>query len=143
MSSGPSSNSAPRANYSKEELSDIYALAKMWLETGQIKRAEVAVKGLTTVAPEFMPGWLARCVVESSLGNVESALQAARRALKLQPESATAMMLIVTASLTIGDISTAGTYLGEVGELVEQGKIAEPNLIRLFKMQMARYTQGR
>lgn len=143
MSSSAPSSSSPRVNYSKDELSDIYALSKMWLESGQLKKAGALARGLTSVAPDFVPGWLVMSVVESSMGNVEAALNAARKALKLQPDCAQAMMLIVTTSLTLGDISTAGTYLGEVGDLVEQEKIADPNLLRLFKMQMARYGQGK
>jgi hypothetical protein len=61
----------------------------------------------------------------------------------MQPDSAAAMMLLVTAALTLGDMGTAGTYLGEVSDLVEQGRIADPNLLRLFKMQMARFSQGK
>lgn len=134
---------ATRGNYSRDELADMYALTKMWLETGQLKKAESVARGLTTVAPEYVPGWLAMSVVESSLGNVEQGLEAARKALKIQPNSAEAMILVVTTALTIGDMSTAGTYLGEIGEMVEQGKVTDPNLLRLFKMQMARYGQGK
>lgn len=143
MSSSPLPSEYQRTNYSKEELLDIFALVKMWLETGQLKRAEVVVRGLTSVAPEFVPGWLASSVVESSLGNIEAALQAARRALKLQPDSAAAMMLIITTALTLGDLTTAGTYLGEVGDMVSEGRVSDPNALRLFKMQMARYNQGK
>jgi predicted Zn-dependent protease len=143
MSRASTSSAAPRAVYSKEELADIYALAKMSLETGQLKRAETILRGLTTVAPEFVPGWLAMAVCHSTLGNPELAQDAARRALKMQPDSAAAMMLLVTAALTLGDVGTAGTYLGEIGELVDQGRIADPNLLRLFKMQMARFSQGK
>ena len=137
------SDGAPRAVYSKEELSDIYALAKMSLETGQVKRAETILRGLIAVAPEFVPGLLAMAVCQSTLGNTESAQDAARRALKAQPDSAAAMMLLVASALTLGDLGTAGTYLGEVGELVDQSRISDPNLLRLFKMQMARFSQGR
>ncbi len=143
MSKASSASESHRTTYSKEEIADIYALAKMSLETGQVKRAEVIVRGLTTVAPEFVPGWLALAVCHSTLGNIDAAQDAARRVLKIQPDSAAAMMLIVTSALTLGDMGTAGTYLGEVGELVEQGRIADPNLLRLFKMQMARFSQGK
>jgi predicted Zn-dependent protease len=132
-----------RSSYSKEELVDMYALAKMFLETGQIKRAEVIAQGLTLVAPEFVPGWLALSVVSASLGNVEASLEAARKALKYQPDSASAMMLIATTAMTTGDVGTAGTYLGEIKELVDQGSISDPNLLRLYRMQMARYEQGK
>ncbi len=132
-----------RSSYSKEELVDMYALTKMFLETGQIKRAEVIAQGLTAIAPEFVPGWLALSVVSATQGNIEAALEAARKALKSQPDSAAAMMLIVTTAMTLGDVSTAGTYLGEVKEMIDQGAISDPNLLRLYRMQMARYGQGK
>jgi hypothetical protein len=128
-----------RAVYSKEEQIDIYALAKMNLETGHCRRSEVILKGLTTVVPEFLPAWLALSVAQASLGNFEGAHDSARHALKLQPDSPGAMILIVATSLTMGDQSTAGTYLGELKDLIEQGIVNDPNLIRLFKMQMVRY----
>ena len=143
MIRGSGGGDTTRANYSKEELVDIYALAKMFLETGQVKRAEIIAQGLIGVAPEFVPGWLCMSVVAATLGAVDVSLEAARKALKLQPDSAPAMMLIATTAMTLGDAGTAGTYLGEVKEMIEQGRVADPNLLRLFKMQMARYAQGR
>lgn len=128
-----------RTSYSKEEQLDIYALAKMCLETGHIKRAEVILRGLTTVVPDFVPAWLALSVAQSSLGDIEAAYESARHALKLQGDSPAAMILLVTTALSLGDQSTAGTYLGELKELIEQGIVNDPNLIRLFKMQMVRY----
>ena len=133
----------PRSSYSKEELVDMYALTKMFLETGQVKRAEVIARGLTTVAPEFVPGWLAFSVVSATQGNIEAALEAGRKALKYQPDSTAAMMLIVTSAMTLGDLGTAGTYLGEIKEMIDQGTISDPNVLRLYKMQMARYGQGK
>jgi Flp pilus assembly protein TadD len=139
MNNESSAVESHRSNYSKEEQLDIYALGRMCLESGQVKRAQVILRGLTTVAPEFVPGWLATAVAQATLGNVEQSLDAARQALKLQPDSAIAMIILVTTSLTLGDQSTAGTYLGELNDMIEQGAVSDPNLIRLFKMQMVRY----
>lgn len=130
---------ASRASYSKDEQNDIYALAKMCLETGHTRRAEVILKGLTTVAPDFLPGWLALSVAQATLGNSEAANDSARRALKLQSDSPAGMIFLVTTALTLGDQSTAGTYLGELNDVIEQGIVNDPNIVRLFKMQMVRY----
>ncbi len=130
---------ASRASYSKEEQLDIYALGKMCLETGHAKRAEVILKGLTTVVPDFLPGWLALSVAQATLGNVEAANESARQALKLQADSPAGMILLVTTALAIGDQSTAGTYLGELKDVIDQGIVSDPNIVRLFKMQMVRY----
>jgi len=139
MSSDVVRQGAQRSSYSADELVDIYALGKMWLETGQVRKAEVIMQGLTSVAPDFLPGWLGMSVVQSTLGNIEAALAAAQRALKLDAQSAPAMMCVVVASLTMNDMSTAGTLLGEVGELIEAQRVTDPNVTRLYKMQLARY----
>lgn len=142
MSSSPSSPPLPRASYSQEEILDIYALGRMWLETGQLRRAEVVMHGLNMVAPEFVPGWLGTAFVQGALGKIDAMREVARKVLRLEPESAEGMMFLVMAALTSHDVTTAGTFLGEIGDLIDQGKAKDPNLIRLFKMQMARY-QGR
>jgi hypothetical protein len=49
------------------------------------------------------------------------------------------MLYIVALGMTIGDVATAGTYLGEVGEGIEQGKVRNQNVTRFYKMQLARY----
>jgi len=139
MSSDVVRQGAQRSSYSADELVDISALGKMWLETGQVRKAEVIMQGLTSVAPDFLPGWLGMSVVQSTLGNIEAALAAAQRALKLDAQSAPAMMCVVVASLTMNDMSTAGTLLGEVGELIEAQRVTDPNVTRLYKMQLARY----
>jgi Flp pilus assembly protein TadD len=139
MSEDNLANHGMRVSYSNEEQLDIYALAKMSIETGQLKRAELILRGLTTVAPEFLPGWLGLSVVKSSLGEFEPALEAAKQAVRVQNDSPAGLILVVVNALTLGDRSTAGTYLGELKDMIDQGIIVEPNIIRLFKMQMVRY----
>ncbi len=142
MSNSSGSGELPRSSYSKDELVDIYALGKMWLETGQVRKAEVIMHGLNAVAPEFVPGWLGTALVQGTLGNIEGAYTASQRALKLQPDSPEAMLYVVVAALTLNDSSTAGTLLGEIGDLIEAKQISDPHVVRLYKMQLARY-QGR
>jgi hypothetical protein len=129
----------PRRKYSDDEVNDMYRLGKLWLETGQHKRAEAIMSGLNEIAPEFAPAWLGTAFLRSSSGNYDGALLAVNSALRIEPESAEAMLYLVAVSMTVGDVSTAGTYLGEVGEAIEQGTIAHQNVIRFYKMQLARY----
>lgn len=130
---------AGRRNYSDDEVNDIYKLGKLWLETGQHKRAEAIMSGLNEVAPDFAPAWLATSLLRSIAGNYDIALQAATNALRIDPESAEAMLYIVALAMTMGDVATAGTYLGEVGEGIEQGVVRNHNVTRFYKMQLARY----
>jgi Flp pilus assembly protein TadD len=129
----------PRRKYSDDEVLDIYKLGKLWLETGQHKRAESIMSGLNEVAPDFAPAWLGTAFLRSIAGNYDGAIIAITTALRIEPESAEAMLYLVAVSITVGDVSTAGTYLGEVGEAIEQGKVANQNVIRFYKMQLARY----
>jgi Flp pilus assembly protein TadD len=129
----------PRRKYSDDEVLDIYKLGKLWLETGHHKRAESIMSGLNEVAPKFAPAWLGTAFLRSSAGNYDGAIIAVNNALRVEPESAEAMLYLVAVSMTMGDVSTAGTYLGEVGEAIEQGKVANQNVIRFYKMQLARY----
>jgi Flp pilus assembly protein TadD len=118
---------------------DIYKLGKLWLETGQYKRAESIMSGLNEVASDFAPAWLGTAYLRSISGNYDGAILAVNNALRLEPESSEAMLYLVAFSMTVGDVSTAGTYLGEVGDAIEQGKVLNQNVIRFHKMQLARY----
>jgi predicted Zn-dependent protease len=95
--------------------------------------------GLNEVAPEFAPAWLGTAFLRGLAEDYDGALQAAKRALRQEPESVEAMLYIVTLSLTTGDYSAAGTYLGEVGERIELGRVVSPHVPRFYKMQLARY----
>ena len=128
-----------RRNYTDEEVLDIYALGKLWLDTGQHKRAESIMSGLNEVAPDFAPAWLGTSYLKLTNGDYDDALRAAKSALRINPDSAEAMLYVVALSLTLGDASTAGTYLGEVGESIEQEKVSNQHVARFFKMQLARY----
>jgi hypothetical protein len=66
-------------------------------------------------------------------------MQAATTALRIDPACAEAMLYIVALAMTMGDVATAGTYLGEVGEGIEQGAVRNPHVMRFYKMQLARY----
>jgi Flp pilus assembly protein TadD len=128
-----------RSSYSADEVADIYRLAKLWLETGQHKRAETLLHGLNEVAPDFAPAWLGTAFLRAQRGEYETALHATNSALKAQSDMPEAMLYLVAIALTTGDISTAGTYLGEVREAIEGGTISNQHVVRFYKMQLARY----
>ena len=129
----------PKRSYSRDEVVDIYELGKLWLESGQIKRAEAIMSGLNEVAPDFGPAWLGTAFLRSLGVDHEGVVQAATAALRLDPDNVEAMMFIVLAALALKDWNMAGTYLGEVGDRIEQGAVKNPNVPRLYKMQLARY----
>ena|SRR3990167_5419648 len=127
-----------KRGYSDDELAHIFALGRFHLENGAYPRALNVMRGLVTVAPEFVPAWLGLAYIHLMNGNSETALSAAREAYKLQPSSPLVVLYLITALLSMGDVAAAGAYLGEVGESIEQGE-SSPDLVRYYRMQLARY----
>ena len=128
-----------RRSYTDDEVNDIYKLGKLWLETGQHKRAEALLHGLNEVASDFAPAWLGTAFLRAQRGEYEEALQATKNALRAESNMPEAMLYLVAIALTMGDLSTAGTYLGEVREAIEAGTISNQHIVRFYKMQLARY----
>jgi len=131
-----------KRGYSEEEIDSIYELGRLFLENGNSRRAEVIMTGLTEVAPEFSPAWLAASVMQVQKGNIDEAISFAERALQVQPDSSEAMLILSACLLTTGDFNTAGTYLGEVGEKIESGAVENSYIKRFYQAQLVRY-QGR
>ena len=142
MSDAPAKRSPTepsKRGYSQDELEQIYELAKACLEIGQVRRAEILFSGLNEVAQDFGPAWLGSCYIQILHSNYDLATTAAQQALRSDPESTEAMVYLAAVFLTTGDFNSAGTYLGEVGERIEMGKVQNPHTIRAYKMQLARY----
>lgn len=127
-----------KRGYSEEEIANIYELGRFCLENGDFRRAEVIFKGVTAVAPDFAPAWLGKAYLNTHNKNYDEAVEAARQALRVEPDSVVAMLFLVACLLTVGDLNSAGTYLGEVSECIENTS-AHPNVVRFFKAQLARY----
>ncbi|NLF25378.1 MAG: tetratricopeptide repeat protein [Deltaproteobacteria bacterium] len=135
----PSPSELLKRGYSEDEISHIYELGRLFLENGEVRRAEAIFQGLTEIAPEFPAGWLGLSYVGIQNKNLDDAIFAARQALRLDPEFNEALLYLVCCLLSIGDYTTAGTYLGELGEKIEGGAITHPNMIRFYKAQLMRY----
>ena len=128
-----------RGGYSDEELASIYELARIYLENGNLKAAEAILQGLTQVVPDYAPAQLGLCYIHLFSNNHDAGLSAARSAHASAPDSAEALLFLISCLLTSGDYHAAGSYLGEISERVESGMITNPNVVRFFKAQLARY----
>jgi tetratricopeptide (TPR) repeat protein len=128
-----------KRGYSDEEIAHIYELARFSLEVGEFRRAEIIAHGLVEIAPDFGPGWL--CVAFMHLHNraYEQAIQAAQHALKIDPASEAALLYLVSGYLGAGDFNSAGTHLGELGDLFEAGGLSDPHALRFYRAMLARY----
>lgn len=129
--------------YADEELGHIYALARLFLENGNLNAAEVIINGLLEVAPGFAAALLAKSYILIQKGDFESALQNCTQALRLNENFHEAMLFLIACLLTVGDYNNAGTYLGEIGDKIQNGTIDNPYFIRLYKSQLARFNAPR
>lgn len=128
-----------RRGYSDEELSHIYELARLYLEMGNVKSAEIILSGLVEVAPDFAPGWMGMAYIQMLSKNYEAASLAARNALRVVPGSPEALLYLVACLLTLGDFNSAGSFLGEIQEKIDTGVSLPQEVVRFYRMQLARY----
>lgn len=128
-----------RRGYLDEELKNLYALARLWVEGGDTRGAETIFAGIRHVAPHFAPGWLGLAYVRALQGEIERAADYARAALEAEPESIEAMLFLICCSLTLSDYNTAGTLLGEVGDRVEANQVRDAGVLRFYRLQLARF----
>lgn len=128
-----------RRGYTDAEIESIFALARLFLESGSFSRASVILKGLIEVAPEFAPAWLALGYIAIMNGEYEQALGQSSQVLRRNPTNPEAMLMNVICSLSTGDINSAGTYLGELKDGIDGETINNPQLIRLYQSQLVRF----
>ena len=128
-----------KRGYSDEEVNCIYELARFFLENGDLRRAETIFQGLTEVAPDYAPGWLGMAYIQIYNKEWDAAIAATRSALRVEPRSAEGLLYLTACLLTQGDFHTAGSHLGEVGDLIENGSVENPAISRFYKAQLARY----
>lgn len=139
MSRPRTSSELLKRGYSDEELHHLYALARISLEAGEIKRAELIAQGLVEINPTFLPGWLILAYVGIWNRDHEHAASSARQAYRLASRDPAAMLFLIGTSLLVSDIQDAGTILGELGELIEAGRVQDQDCIRLYRMLLARF----
>ena len=132
-----------KRGYSEDEVANIYELGRSFLENGFVRKAQAIMLGLTEVAPEFTPGWLALTYVHIHNQEPDLGIVSARQALRLEPDSTEASLFLSILMLMLGDFNSAGTYLGEVQEKIEAGSVDDPQITRLYKSQLARFDARR
>lgn len=137
--SGKKFSEVIKRGYSDEELGHIYELGKLHFENGNLTRGAIIMRGILSVAPEFVPALLSMVYVNLQRGNKEEALKAAREAYRINQDSVIVQLFLIAALLSAGDIASAGTHLGEVGELIEQGNVEDVNVVRFYRAQVVRY----
>lgn len=128
-----------KRGYSEVELQLIYSLGRFNLEVGSFGEAEKIFKGLSEVAPDFLPGWLGLSVVSFFIGRNNEARVAAHQALRLAPNRPEAQLISASILMSLGDFNAAGANIGEVKDLIEAGAVVKPEIITFYKLQLARF----
>ncbi|MCB0339917.1 MAG: hypothetical protein KDD53_09945 [Bdellovibrionales bacterium] len=128
-----------KRGYSDEEVSHVYELGRLYLESGDLAKADSIFQGIVVVAPDFWPAWLGLSYIAVVTERFDQALNSARSALRVMPDSVEAVLFLVSSLISSGDFNTAGSYLGEIAEKIESGGVDNPNVIRFYRAQLARY----
>jgi tetratricopeptide (TPR) repeat protein len=125
------------SGYSEEEILSLYDLARISVEGGELKRAEIIATGLCEVVPDFSPAFLilAYCQVWSK--DYEAASDSSERAYKISPNDLSVLFFVAATKLLVNDSQRAGTILGEIGELLEKTRDTEAE--RLYRLLLARF----
>jgi Flp pilus assembly protein TadD len=130
---------AKRGGLSEEEVKAIYALGRLFLESGSFVRAATILKGLNELAPDFIPAYLGLGYIYLVNGEFSQAVAQSTQVLRREPANPEGMLMNVIGSLCTGDINSAGTYLGELKDLIEAGTVLNPQLVRLYRLQLVRF----
>lgn len=128
-----------RKGYSDEEIRHIYALGKLFLENGQVHKSERIMIGLTYISPNFVPAWISLCYIYYISRQFTKALESIRQAHALEPSNPNVLVLLVLSLLEEQYIREAGTFLGELRELIELGEVESPLIERLYSSQVMRF----
>jgi cytochrome c-type biogenesis protein CcmH/NrfG len=114
-------------------------LGKHFFDAGDLRNAETILRGLTTVEPGFVSGWVGLACVALHRQNYEEAIMAARQALRMDQDRSEALIFLVLAFLETGDRISAGTHLGELRDHMEAGRVNAPVMKRIVQALLLRH----
>lgn len=135
-----SSGQIMRQGYSATELNALYALSRVFLESGEIATAERVARGIISVEPDFIDAWLTLAYVALMREDLDEAIYSAKKVLTLKDSSLEGLLFLVIAHFQLNDFQTGGTYLGEVSDRIAVER-ARPELRRLYDAQVIRFEE--
>lgn len=139
-STSTSSRSPNPRVYSEQEVHLLYELGRLFLENGELRKAEVIFKGIISVDPTFVAAWLGLAYLYHYSSQIDEGIAAAKKVVQLEPGSIEGSLFLVIFLYSSGEISTAGAILGEVREKVESGLVKDPNILRIYRSQLERFS---
>jgi len=126
--------------YSEQEVQLLYELGRLFLENGELRKAEVIFKGIVSVEPTYVAAWLGLAYLYHYSSQIDEGIAAAKKVVQLEPGSVEGSLFLVIFLYSSGEISTAGAILGEVREKVESGLVRDPNILRIYRSQLERFS---
>lgn len=126
--------------YSEQEIQLLYELGRLFLENGEQRKAEIILKGIVSVDPTFKAAWLGLAYLYHYNSQIDEGIVAAKKVLELEPGSVEGALFLVIFMYSSGEISASGAILGEIREKVESGLVKEPNIIRIYRSQLERFS---
>lgn len=126
-----------QVGYSEDQIFALYELARISIEAGELKRAEVIASGLSEIAPDFAPAFLVLAYCQVWSKDYEAASDTSEKAFKIAPEDLSVLFFVAATKLLVNDSHRAGTILGEIGEKLDGRRDHETE--RLYKLLLARF----
>jgi len=139
---GAKVNQAPASRYSDGERDVIYALARFFLEVGHTARAELIFHGLLEANPRFTASELGMCYVFALGARWEELENQARSVLEREPKNPEALLFGIMSALSLGERTTAGSRLGEFGELIDSRVELDADELLIYRSQLVRYEEA-
>lgn len=132
-----------KKKYSNEELNSIYSLGLAFIENGDVIKARNIFEGLIIVDNTYLPGFMGMIYLEIESQNFLDASKLCQKALKINPGSYEVMLMYATCLLSLGDNNKAGTYLGEIADALQEGRIDNYDIVRYYRSQLIRYKSSK
>jgi len=126
--------------YSEQEVQLLYELGRLFLENGELRKAELVFKGLVSVDATFTAAWLGLAYLYHYSSQIDEGIAAAKKVVQLDPGSVEGSLFLVIFLYSSGEISAAGAILGEIREKVESGLVKDPNILRIYRSQLERFS---
>jgi hypothetical protein len=127
------------SRYSDGERDAVHALGVFFLELADVARAEIIFRGLVEIDPGFAPGRLGLAYVKAVAGKWDEVEAQSRFVLDREPRNPGALLFGVISAMHLGERTSAGSRLGEFGELIDAGAELDSEQLLVYRSQLIRY----
>lgn len=127
------------SNYSESELKQIYSLGYSFLINANYKLAETIFAGLISVQADYLNAYLGLATAKFLLKDYEGSSECCKKVVELDRFCLEGLLIYVANSIKLGDQQRAGTYLGEIKDLLKDKPAASPEIYKYEKLLNLQY----